>query len=215
MKILMLAYPGMTLLDLVGPLQAWSAWPGNDIHLVWKDAGPLPTDTGLDVVATHDFAHSHPTPDILFVPGGSQPTRELMGDTETTDFLAARGARAAWVTSVCTGALVLGAAGLLNGYKATTHWSATDELAPLGATYTKGRWVMDRNRVTGGGVTAGIDFGLALIGELAGEEMARAVQLALEYAPQPPFKSGTPEDAWPETVALVQSLLTAEQASAQ
>jgi cyclohexyl-isocyanide hydratase len=109
------------------------------------------------------------------------------------------------LTSVCTGALILGAAGLLEGYKATTHWMALDALQGFGAEPVRERWVIDRNRATGGGVTAGIDFGLALMAELAGEEVARAVQLGLEYAPKPPFDSGTPETAAPETVEQVRS----------
>ena len=126
-----------------------------------------------------------------------------MADAEVTAFMRSRGEQAKWVTSVCTGALVLGASGLLDGYEATTHWLALDALEGFGATPVKQLWVIDRNRATGGGVTAGIDFGLALMAEVAGEDVARAVQLGLEYAPQPPFDSGTPEKARPETVAQV------------
>lgn len=203
MKIAMLAYPGMTPLDLFGPLQVWSQLPDTEIQFVWKNTEPATTDTGLAVVPTHSFSDAFETPDILFAPGGVKPTLELMQDAETIEFLKHRGEKATWVTSVCTGALLLGAAGLLNGYKATTHWAAMDMLAGFGAVPTKERYVIDRNRATGGGVTAGIDFGLALVAEIAGPELAQVIQLALEYAPQPPFNSGTPDQASPETVQMV------------
>ncbi len=132
-----------------------------------------------------------------------------MADPDVIAFMQTRGEEAEWITSVCTGALILGAAGLLDGYRATTHWMALDALPNFGAEPVKERWVIDRNRATGGGVTAGIDFGLALMAEIAGEELAKGVQLALEYAPNPPFDSGTPDKADPETVALVQRLFSA------
>lgn len=203
MKIVMLAYPGMTPLDLFGPLQLWSLLPDAEIQIVWKNTDPVMTDTGLAVVPTHSFSNAFQDPDILFAPGGTKPTLDLMQDAETIEFLKSRGENAKWVTSVCTGALLLGAAGLLKGYKATTHWAATEILAGLGAVPTKGRYVIDRNRATGGGVTAGIDFGLALAAEIAGEETAKVIQLAMEYSPQPPFNSGTPDEASPETVKTV------------
>ena len=206
MKILMLAYPGMTPLDLMGPLQVWSQWPQAEIQIVWKDTQPITTDTPMSVVPTHDFEHAFTKPDILFVPGGTKATMDLMGDAETISFLAKRGAAAKWVTSVCTGALVLGAAGLLKGYKATTHWAAIEGLTDFGAQPTPGRVVIDRNRATGGGVTAGIDFSLALMAEIAGVEVAKTVQLALEYSPQPPFMSGTPSEASAETVERVRKI---------
>lgn len=130
---------------------------------------------------------------------------ELLDDAEVIEFLRSRGEQAKWVTSVCTGAVLLGAAGLLRGYRAATHWFARDSLALFGATPTNERWVIDRNRATGGGVTAGIDFGLAVLSHLAGPELARVVQLALEYSPQPPFRSGTPEEAAPQTLATLRA----------
>ena len=205
-KIQMLVYPDMTLLDLVGPLQVWSLWPESEIQIVWKDTAPIMTDSGLAIVPTHSFAQTEAAPDILFAPGGIDGTFRVMADAEVTGFVAERGAQAQWVTSVCTGALILGAAKLLEGYKATTHWMALDALEGFGAEAVKERWVIDRNRATGGGVTAGIDFGLALMAEIAGEDLAKAVQLGLEYAPQPPFDSGTPDKADPKTVERVQSL---------
>jgi cyclohexyl-isocyanide hydratase len=204
-RIQMLVYPGMTLQDLVGPLQVWAAWPGAEIQFAWKSAGPVPTDSGLAVVATTSLADAWSAPDILFAPGGLLPTFELLDDEEVIGFLRSRGAQAKWITSVCTGAVLLGAAGLLRGYRAATHWFARDSLGMFGATPSSERWVIDRNRATGGGVTAGIDFGLALLAHVAGPELARVVQLALEYSPQPPFRSGTPEEAMPQTLATLRA----------
>jgi cyclohexyl-isocyanide hydratase len=212
MLIQMLVYPDMTLLDLVGPAQAWSMWPGVEIQYVWKDTAPLMTDSGLAIMPTHSFETASESPGILFAPGGIAGTQRAMGDAEVTGFMAERGAQAEWVTSVCTGALILGASKLLDGYKATTHWMALDALAGFGAEAVKERWVIDRNRATGGGVTAGIDFGLALMAEIAGEDVARAVQLGLEYSPSPPFDSGSPDKASPETIELVASLFASGSA---
>ncbi len=203
MKIVMLAYPGLTPLDLMGPLQVWSLWPAAEIQVVWKTTDPIPTDTGMSIVPTHSFESCFESPDILFAPGGTQPTFDLMADKTTIDFLKAKGAKAQWVTSVCTGALLLGSAGLLDGYKATTHWAAHVMLETVGAIPTQGRYVIDRNRATGGGVTAGIDFGLAMVAQIAGDELAKTIQLALEYSPQPPFNSGSPADASEATIQRV------------
>jgi cyclohexyl-isocyanide hydratase len=145
MKIVMLAYPGFTPLDLMGPLQVWSAWPGTEIQVVWKTTNPISTDTGMSIVPTHSFENCFDTPDILFAPGGAKPTIDLMADVEVMAFLKDKGAKAQWVTSVCTGALLLGAAGLLKGYKATTHWAAVSYLKTFGPTSTQGRYVIDRN----------------------------------------------------------------------
>ncbi len=205
-KIQMLTYPDMTLLDLVGPLQVWSIWPDADIELVWKTTEAVPTDSGLAVVPTHDFASASTKPTILFSGGGLEGTARAMADPEVLDFMRSRGAEADWITSVCTGALILGAAGLLDGYRATTHWMALDALPGFGAEPVESRWVIDRNRATGGGVTAGIDFGLALLGEIAGRELAETVQLGLEYAPAPPFDAGSPKTAPPAAVEQVRAL---------
>jgi cyclohexyl-isocyanide hydratase len=147
-----------------------------------------------------------------FVPGGFGQGL-LAKDEEVLAFLRAQGARARYVTSVCTGALLLGAAGLLGGYEATTHWAYVDRLASFGARYRKGRVVIDRNRITGGGVTAGIDFGLYLATELAGERAARAIQLGLEYNPEPPFQSGHPDTADPALVAEIRQRFAAREAT--
>lgn len=201
----MLAYSGMTPLDLMGPLQVWSLWPEAQIQVVARSTAAIATDTVVQLLPTHNFDNCFETPDILFVPGGTKATFELLSDQPTLDFLRLKGERAQWITSVCTGALVLGAAGLLEGYQATTHWAAVDNLTTFGAIATEGRVVFDRNRVTGGGITAGIDFGLALVAKLADEQTAKVIQLALEYAPQPPFESGTPRQASEETVQAVLS----------
>lgn len=199
MKIVMLAYPGMTPLDLMGPLQVFAYWPEAQTEVVWKTLDPVTTDTGVCLVPTHTFDTADQNPDILFVPGGTKATFDLLGDEETLSFLKSRAENASWITSVCTGALVLGAAGLLNGYKATTHWAAVDLLQNFGAEHAEGRYVFDRNRLTGGGVTAGIDFGLALVAEISGEETAKVLQLSMEYSPAPPFQSGSPQEASEET----------------
>lgn len=188
----MLLYPGVTLLDLVGPQTALA--PSCDVHLAWKNTDLLETDSGIVMKASCTLADCPKDLDVLFVPGGSF---EVMQDDEVLKFLADRGARAKWITSVCGGSIVLAAAGLLQGYKATSHWAARDLLAKFGATPVNERVVTDRNRVSGGGVTAGIDFGLVLLATLLGEDVAKMTQLALEYDPAPPFDAGTPEKAGP------------------
>ena len=213
MKITMLIYPGMTALDFMGPAQIWAYWPDAEVQTVWKTVEPVATDSAAVFLPNADFAGAFEAPDLLFVPGGTAGTFALLEDREVLDFLRATGAGAQWITSVCTGALVLGAAGLLNGYRATTHWSALDMLPAFGAEIARERWVIDRDRATGGGVTAGIDFGLALVAEIAGEELARTIQLAVEYAPAPPFRSGTPEEAGDAVTARVHELF-AEQLAA-
>lgn len=201
----MVVYPGMTTLDLMGPLQTWGQWPDGEFQLVAEKAGVIDTDTVMSIVATHGFDDAWVAPDILFIPGGTEGTMRLLTDEKMLGFLADRGAQASWITSVCSGSLVLGAAGLLKGYKSTSHWYVRDMLAEFGATPVAERWVIDRNRASGGGVTAGIDFGLALMAHICGEDLAREVQLSMEYSPQPPFQSGTPEEARPETLAAVKA----------
>ena len=212
MKITMLIYPGMTALDFMGPAQVWAYWPGAEVQTVWKTVEPIETDSAAVYLPNTDFAGAFEAPDIVFVPGGTAGTFALMEDEAVLAFLREKGERAKWVTSVCTGALVLGAAGLLNGYKATTHWSALDFLPNFGAEVVRERWVLDRTRATGGGVTAGIDFGLALMAEVAGEEVAKTIQLAIEYAPAPPYAVGTPELAGEALVQRVNEMFAAQTA---
>ena len=199
LQIGMLLYPGLTQLDLTGPFEVLSQLPGATVHLVWKDTAPIRADTGLGLVPTTAMRDCPPL-DVVFV-GGGRGQVPLMADAEVLGFLRRHGERARYVTSVCTGALLLGAAGLLQGYDATTHWAFVELLPAFGARHVKQRVVVDRNRITGGGVTAGIDFGLRLAAELAGERTARAIQLGMEYDPAPPFASGHPDVADAELVA--------------
>ncbi len=201
-RIAMLIYPKMVALDLIGPMTVFTILRCR-IDLVWKDKAPVSTDVGIPFAATHTFSECPRDVDVLFVPGGILGTVDCMNDPQVCDFLADRGARAKWVTSVCTGGLLLGAAGLLRGYDATAHWAVADLLPLMGARHVDKRVVRDRNRMTGGGVTAGIDFGLTLAAALRGEEAARRVQLMIEYAPEPPFRNGTPAEAGPERVAAM------------
>jgi cyclohexyl-isocyanide hydratase len=204
-EIAMLVYPGMTALDLVGPQQVFGYMMATKVHLVWKTKSPVVSDTGIAITPTMTFDECPEIVDILFVPGGGRETVQLMDDEAVLSFLVERGKKAKLVTSVCSGALVLGAAGLLKGYKATTHWSVHDVLPLLGATAVKARVVEDRNRITAGGITSGIDFGLRIAARLRGEDFARALELTLEYDPQPPFGTGTPGKAGPKiTAAMMQ-----------
>ncbi len=203
-KVGLLTFPNMVALDLIGPLTVFRILRC-ETHLVWKDLTPCPTDAGIAVAPTVAFADCPADLDVLFVPGGTIGTTACMTDPEVLDFVADRGARAEWVTSVCTGSLVLAAAGLLRGYDATSYWAVADLLPLMGARHVPGRVVRDRNRLTGGGVTAGIDFGLTLAAQMMGEEAARRVQLVLEYAPEPPFRNGTPEEAGPERTAAMKA----------
>lgn len=199
-KVAMLVYPGMVALDLIGPMTVFNIMRF-DVQLVWKDKMPISTDVSLPFTATQTFDECPENVDVLFVPGGLMGTIACMNDPEVCSFLADRGARAQWVTSVCTGGLLLGASGLLRGYDATAHWAVAELLPLMGARHVDKRVVRDRNRMTGGGVTAGIDFALALAAEMKGEEAARRVQLIIEYAPEPPFANGTPQQAGAERVA--------------
>jgi cyclohexyl-isocyanide hydratase len=205
LQIGMLLFPRLTQLDLTGPFEVLHRVPGARVHLLWKDLEPVRAESGLGLLPTTVLSDCPPL-DVLVVPGGFGVT-PLLGDAAVLEFLKAQGARARWVTSVCTGALLLGAAGLLQGYAATTHWAYVELLAGFGATYVKRRVVVDRNRITGGGVTAGIDFGLTLASELAGSEIAQGIQLGLEYDPAPPFRSGHPDVADPALVAAVRQHL--------
>ncbi len=199
MQIAFLPFAGMTQLDMTGPAQFLSRLPGASVHYVSDSLDPLPTDAGFAIVPTATYAQV-PAPDIVCVPGGIG-VASVMNDEAAMAWLRQAGSTATWVTSVCTGALILGAAGLLEGYKATTHWAWHHHLALFGAEPVHARTVIDRNRATGGGVTAGIDFALVLIAAVAGEEVAKAIQLGFEYDPAPPFDAGSPEKAGPELVA--------------
>lgn len=198
-SIAFLLFPNVTQLDLTGPAQILSRLGNAKLDLVWKSLDPVMTDAGFAIMPTATFADTAEA-DILCIPGGIGVTDVMMDETAMA-WVRKVGCSAQWVTSVCTGSLILGAAGLLKGYKATSHWAWHDHLALFGAEPVKARTVFDRNRVTGGGVTAGIDFALALMAEIRGEPHARLVQLSLEYDPAPPLDSGSPEKAGEAMVA--------------
>lgn len=197
LQIGFLLFAQVQQLDLTGPYDVLASLPDVKVHLIWKDLKPVTASTGLVLTPTTTF-YDCPALDVICVPGGSG-VGPLMEDEETLAFIRAQAANARYVTSVCTGALVLGAAGLLKGKRATTHWAYHELLKPLGAIPVKDRVVRDGNLLTGGGITAGIDFALALGAELFDEATAQLVQLQLEYAPAPPFESGRPETA-PQSV---------------
>lgn len=206
-RVAFLLFPNVTQLDLTGPAQVLSRLGNATIDLVAKTRAPVPTDAGFDLLPTATFADAT-QPDILCVPGGVGD-QAVMEDPELLAWVHHAAANATWVTSVCTGALILCAAGLLKGYRATTHWASHHHLAAFGAIPVHERVVFDRNRVTGGGVTAGIDFGLALVAAIRGERHAQMVQLSLEYDPQPPFDAGSPDRAGAAAVDAYQRRMAA------
>ena len=201
LQIGLLVFPKVTQLDLTGPLQVFASVPGAQVHLIWKRIEPVPSDSVLVLTPTITYADC-PQLDVICVPGGGG-TDDMINDEEMLAFLRKQAEGAKYVTSVCTGSLVLGAAGLLKGYRAATHWTAMDFLPAFGAIPTKTRVCVDRNRVTGGGVTAGIDFALTLVSLLADRRTAEMIQLRLEYNPAPPFNSGSPDTASAELVAAM------------
>lgn len=201
MQIGLILFPKLTQLDLTGPAEVFYRMPGAKVQLLWKTIEPVSSDRGMAILPTMRFADCHAL-DLICVPGGAGQI-DLMDDEETLDFLRRIAPTCQLVTSVCTGSLVLAAAGLLEGYKATSHWSSIDQLSMLGAIPVAERVVRDRDRVTGAGVTSGIDFALTVVADLLGEEAAREIQLQMEYDPEPPFQSGSPRSASP---ALVQAM---------
>ncbi|MEO1069759.1 MAG: DJ-1/PfpI family protein [Cyanobacteria bacterium J06638_6] len=192
-------YPGMTALDMVGPQQVFSALPGIKLHRIWKTLDPIACDDGMVVLPDTSFANC-PSLDVICIGGGlEQPA--IVDDPEILDFLKKQGRTAKFITSVCGGSEFLAKADLLQGYRAATHWGMREQLmANPGVEVGTERVVVDRNRITGGGVTAGIDFGLTIVSILYGEETAKIVQLLMEYDPAPPFDVGSPEKAGPELV---------------
>ncbi|MDZ7626861.1 MAG: DJ-1/PfpI family protein [Parvularculaceae bacterium] len=199
MNIVFVLFPNVTQLDFTGPLQVLSRLPSAKIHIAASTMAPVATDATLTLNPTTTFADCPPA-DVLVIPGGFG-VDDAMNDPALMSFVSRESARATYVTSVCTGAFILGAAGLLKGRRATTHWAYREDLALVGAIPVKARVVRDGNVFTGGGVTAGIDFALTLAAEIAGEAVARAIQLSLEYDPAPPFDAGAPEKATAETLA--------------
>lgn len=204
MNVGFIVFPNMTQLDITGPAQVLSRLPGAKVHYIWKTLEPVMTDSGFAIVPTISTAEC-PQLDILVQPGGIGII-PLSEDIEFLAFLKTQGEAAQYVCSVCNGSLVLGAAGLLDGYDSACHWAWGHELAKYGSNFVKARVVEDRNRISGGGVTAGIDFGFTLFAKIAGIEAAKTLQLALEYDPDPPFDCGSPEKSDPEKIAAILEL---------
>jgi transcriptional regulator GlxA family with amidase domain len=204
MRIAILVFDGLTALDAIGPYEVLSRIPEAEVAFVATEAGSKRTDTGaLGIQA--DLALSEVSePDVLLVPGG-EGNRPLMADEEVLDWLRGTHEKSTWTTSVCTGALVLGAAGILEGKRATTHWAYLDRLSQFGAEAVEERVVEDGKIVTAAGVSSGIDMALTLAGRIAGERVAQAIQLGIEYDPEPPFDTGSPKKAPQELVDLIRS----------
>jgi cyclohexyl-isocyanide hydratase len=209
-RIGLLLFPDITQLDLTGPYEVFTKIPGAEVRLVWKTLDPVRAGGGMRLLPDTSFADC-PQLDLVCVPGGAG-MNPLLEDAQTLAFLRRQAAGARYVTSVCTGALVLGAAGLLKGRRATTHWMSFEMLERFGAIPTKGRVVEDGNVITGGGVTAGIDFALLIAARVAGEEVARAIQLGIEYDPAPPFDAGHPDRADAALVARTRAQAATRQA---
>jgi cyclohexyl-isocyanide hydratase len=216
-----LVYPGVVQLDVMAAHQVLSFPPNTQVHLIWRTLDAIESNEGLIITPTVTLANCPPL-DVICVPGGGIGQIEIMQDPEILNFLKQQADTAQYVTSVCTGSLILAAAGLLQGYQATCHWAFRDHLAMLGVEVVNQRVVIDRNRITGAGVTSGIDFGLMLVGLLCGEDVAKMTQLMMEYHPDPPFDAGIPETAGSELVEqlmqfgkpLVDAFLVQTQAAA-
>ncbi|QJB69552.1 DJ-1/PfpI family protein [Parasphingorhabdus halotolerans] len=209
--IVFLIFDGITQLDFTGPAQVLARLPGAVIHTAVKKVKPIQTDSGFAILPSTNFADC-PQADLLCVPGGFG-TREVIQDQATINFVRDQAKGAQYVTSVCTGSLTLGAAGLLNGKRATSHWAYTDLLEKFGARHEKARVVKDGNVITAGGVTSGVDFALTVLAEVAGQQLAEAVQLSLEYDPNPPFNSGHPDIADPKLITALHERVYGKQAS--
>lgn len=198
LQVVVLLFPHVTQLDLTGPAQVFSRLPNTQVHLAWHDTDPVQTDCGWSIVPTTTLL-ACPQGDVLFVPGG-EGAFEIFDDAAALAFLRRQAAGARWVTSVCTGSFSLAAAGLLHGRRATSHWASLDMLAEFGVVPVADRVVTDGNVITGAGVTSGIDFALHLAAAEFGDQVAKAVQLTIEYDPAPPFDHGSPRTADPALV---------------
>lgn len=205
-RIAFLIYPGFTALDMVGPQYMLGNLMGAKLEVVAKTLEPVRSDTGLIFTPSARFDDTSGDLDILCVPGGSQGTLAAMRDGPTLAFIREAGQRARFVTSVCTGSLLLGSAGLLDGFRATSHWVTKPLLPIFGAILTDGRYVRDRNRITAEGVTAGLDFALSLVAELRDDQYAQSVQLLAQYAPEPPFNAGEPATAPKEVTQMISGM---------
>ena len=205
----LLLFSRLTQLDLTGPYEVFVRAPGFEVELIAKNMDPVRSEHGLTIQPTACFADAVPL-DLICVPGGPG-VGALLDDAETLDYLRRAAAQAQYVTSVCTGSLVLGAAGLLQGKRAACHWASRHFLSEFGATPASERVVRDGRVITGGGVTAGIDFALTVVAEVLGEDAARAIQLLIEYAPAPPFDAGSPETVGEAILAAVRQRLEPQQ----
>jgi transcriptional regulator GlxA family with amidase domain len=205
MKIAFLVFDKLTALDVVGPYEVLSRIPGVELSFVAKEVGEKRSDTGFLGIAADRTLGEVPDPDILLV-GGGEGNRPLLRDEEVLDWIRTADRTSQWTTSVCTGSLVLGAAGMLEGKRATSHWAYLEHLRGYGAEPVAERWVIDGKVVTAAGVAAGIDMALALTAEMLGDDVAKAIQLGIEYDPSPPFDSGSPRKAQPELVEFVREL---------
>ncbi len=210
MQVAIPIFDRFTALDAVGPYEVLSRLPGATVTFVARRPGIHRTDNGMLAVEAPAALADVPRPDVVVVPGGAG-TRALLHDREVRDWLRAAHAGSRWTTSVCTGSLVLAAAGLLEGVEATTHWAARDELGRLGARYVERRVVEHERIVTSAGVSAGIDMALTLAARIAGDDVAQVIQLYLEYDPQPPFAAGSPSKAPPHVLELARRVGTGEQ----
>jgi len=199
LQIGFLIYPGVIQLDFTGPYQVLSFPPNTEVHLIWEDLSPIESNEGLVLTPTNTFSDCPPL-DVICVPGGGLGQLDVMKNNKALAFLKQQTNTAQYVTSVCTGSMILAAAGVLSGYQATCHWAFRDQLAALGVEVVPQRVVVDRNRITGAGVTSGIDFAFTLLGLLCDEETAKVTQLMMEYSPAPPFNAGTPEAAGKEVL---------------
>jgi cyclohexyl-isocyanide hydratase len=213
-RVAMVIYPKMTALDLIAPQLIFAVLGSTDVQLVWKDRRTITTDTGVPIVPTQAFDDVANGLTVLFVPGGSG-SYPMMNDPDVVSFLQRVGPTAGYVTSVCTGSLILASAGLLRGYRATTHWVVHEVLATLGAIPVTERVVIDRNRITGAGVTAGLDFGLTMAAKLRSDDYARMLQLMFEYDPQPPFDAGSEAKAGEKIDRKARTIFASQVASAQ
>lgn len=202
-KVGLVIFPEMTQIDITGPHQIFAFMPNTRIYWLWKKIEPVKSNDGLTILPDTTFTDC-PDLDILCVPGGPGQI-EMMRDEQMLEFLQKKAKTAKYITSVCTGSLILAAAGLLQGYRAGCHWAFLEQLAMLGVETSSERVIIDRDRITGGGVTAGLDFGLVVVSQLCGEETAKRIQLLLQYDPQPPFNAGSPEKAEPELVTQVKT----------
>jgi cyclohexyl-isocyanide hydratase len=213
LQIGFLIFPNMMPLDMVGPYEVFGKMPDTEVHLVWKSLGPVAVTGGMQVLPSTTFSDC-PALELICVPGGSG-INPLLNDADTLEFVGRQANNARYITSVCTGSLVLGAAGLLKGKRAATHWMSREMLAHFGAIPMPDRVVIDGNVITGGGVTAGIDFGITVAAELFGPEVAKTIQLAIEYDPAPPFEAGSPERAGEAIVASAHASAAKRQAERQ